>query len=127
MPYGPELYDGKDRNFLKGVAGFASEISTGTAAAAAVTINDYKGLVTSEALTTAQNAFYTLVVTNNKITANDLVFASVYDGTNNQGTPMIGKVEPAAGQVTIEVINKHASAEAFNGTIKIAFFVIKSL
>jgi hypothetical protein len=127
MPYGPEVYDGRDRNFLKGVTGIATEAGTGTASSAAVTINDYAGIVTSESLTTAQNAFYTLTLTNSKIAAGDLVFASVQDGTNTQGTPMIGQIKPAAGSCTIEVINKHASAEAFNGTIKIAFFVVKAL
>lgn len=104
-----------------------SEVSTGTSSSAAVTINDYMGKVTSEALTTAQNAFFTLTITNSKVLAADMVFASVYDGTNTQGTPMIGKVTPGAGTIEIEVINKHASAEAFNGTIVVSFLVVKAI
>jgi hypothetical protein len=98
---------------------------TATASAGAATLHKHSGKITSEALTTAQNAIYTLTLTNNQIAAGDLVFASVADGTNTQGTPMIGQVAPAAGSVVIEVINKHATAEAFNGTIKIAFLVVK--
>jgi hypothetical protein len=127
MPYGPETYDGRDRNFIKGITGLATEVGTGTTSSAAVTINDYAGLITTEALTTAQNAIYAITLTNSKIAAGDLVFASVYDGTNTQGTPMIGKVEPGASTCTIEVINKHATAEAFNGTVKVSFFVVKAL
>lgn len=104
--------------------GIETAIGSGTGAAAAVTVNQVAGIITSEALTTAQNAFYSLTLTNNKIDANSLVFATVEDGTNTQGTPMVGQVKPGAGTCTIEVINKHATAEALNGTIKIRFIVV---
>lgn len=97
---------------------------TGTAESEAVEVNEVAGIITSEALTTAQNGIYELVLTNSKIDANSLVFATVEDGTNTQGTPMIGQVKPGAGTCTIEVINKHASSEALNGTLKIRFFVV---
>lgn len=100
---------------------------TATAAAGAVTLNEAAGKITSEALTTAQNVIYTLTITNDKIKADSLVFASVADGTNTQGTPMIGQVNPADGSVVIEVINKHATAEAFNGTVEVSFFVVGQL
>lgn len=99
---------------------------TATASAGAATLNKTSGKITSEALTTAQNAIYTLTLTNSAIAAADFVFASVADGTNTQGTPMIGQVNPAAGSVVIEVINKHATAEAFNGTVEVSFFVVKA-
>ena len=97
-----------------------------TAAAAAVTVNEVAGIITTEALTTAQNAIYALTLTNDKIDANSLVFVTVEDGTNTQGTPQIGQVKPGAGTCLIEVINKHASAEAFNGNLKIRFFVVNA-
>ena len=122
-----ELPDEYYRNTELVVAGLRTDVATGTAAAVAVTVNDLAGLITTEALTTAQNAIYALALTNSKIAAGDLVFASVQDGTNTQGTPMIGQIKPAAGSCTIEVINKHASAESLNGTLKIAFFVVKAL
>lgn len=127
MPTGPEVNNDAYRNMRMSVQGLATEVGTGTASSAAVTLNDLAGLITTESLTTAQNAIYALALTNNKIAAGDLVFASVQDGSNTQGTPMIGQIKPAAGSCTIEVINKHASAEALNGTLKIAFWVIKAL
>ncbi len=104
--------------------GIETAIGSGTGSSAAVTVNEVAGIVTSEALATAQNAIYALTLTNSKIDANSIVLATVEDGTNTQGTPMIGQVKPGAGTCTIEVINKHASAEALNGTIKIRFMVV---
>jgi hypothetical protein len=97
-----------------------------TGAAGAATLSALQGKVTSEALTTAQNAFYTLTLTNDQIAAGDIVLASVANGTNSAGTPMIGRVQPAAGSCVIEVINKHATAQAFNGTVVVSFTVLKA-
>lgn len=127
MPTGPEVNNDHYRNQRLSMQGIATEVGTATASSAAATLSDLAGLITTEALTTAQNAIYALVITNTKVAAGDLVFASVRDGTNTQGTPMIGQVKPAAGSLTIEVINKHATAEALNGTLEIAFFVVKAL
>lgn len=127
MATGPELPNDYYRNMRLSMFGIASEVSTGTSSSGAVTVNDYFCLVTTEALTTAQNAKFTLTVTNNKIAVGDLVFASVGNGTNTQGTPMLETVTVAASTATIIVVNKHASAEAFNGTLKIAVMVIKAL
>jgi SOS-response transcriptional repressor LexA len=101
-------------------------VGTVTASSAAATLSALQGKVTSEALTTAQNAIYTLTLTNDQIAAGDIVLASVANGTNSQGTPMIGRIQPAAGSVVIQVINKHASAEALNGTVVVSFVVIKA-
>lgn len=109
------------------VQGLASEIGTATAASGAATLNDLFGVITSEALTTAQNGIYTLTLTNSKIAAADIVLASVGNGTNTQGTPVVTTVVPAAGSVVIKVSNLHASAQALNGTIKVSFMVVKAL
>ena len=98
----------------------AGEASATTGAA---TVHTTAGTVTSESLTTAQNAIYTLTITNDKVKANSIVQATVANGTNTQGTPMIGRVQPADGSVVIQVINKHASSQAFNGTVKVNFVV----
>lgn len=127
MATGPELPEHLFRNFIMSLTGLASEIATATASAGAATVNDYMGLVTTEALTTAQAAIYTLTLTNHKVAAGDLVFAVVFDGTNTQGTPVLGQVKPGASSVTIKVINQHASAQALNGTLKIGFLVVKAL
>lgn len=94
---------------------------TATATAGAATLNNRFGVITSEALTTAQAAIYTLTITNSEIAAADVVFASVANGTNTQGTPVVQRVQPAAGSLVVTVCNQHASAQAFNGTIKISF------
>ena len=127
MPTGPELNDGRFRNFRMAVQGLATEIGTATASAGAATLSDLCGLITTEALTTAQNSIYTLTITNTKVAAGDLVFAHVYDGTNTQGTPTITRITPGSSSIVIKVNNLHASAEALNGTLKIGFMVVKAL
>jgi hypothetical protein len=100
-----------------------SGISTATASAGAATLNANIGVVTSEALTTAGLAAYTLTLTNDKIAATSVVIVSVQNGTNSQGTVVVGLVTPGAGSATIGIRNVHAS-QALNGTIKISFFVL---
>jgi len=127
MPYGPELSDNRYRNMRLGVQGLGTEVGTGTASSAAVTINDLMGLITTEALTSAQNAIAVVTLTNNKVAVGDLVFWSIGDGTNTQGTPMCGQATVSANTVVFDIINKHASAEAFNGTLLIRFMIVKAL
>lgn len=98
-----------------------------SAVAGAATLNKQAGVVTSEALTTAQNATYTLTLTNNRIKAGDMVLVSLKNGTNTQGTPMVTKVTPADGSVVVTVKNMHDAAQALNGTIKLSFAVIKAV
>lgn len=104
----------------------ARAVGAAAATTGAATLSAMQGKITSEALTTAQDAIYTLTLTNDQIAAGDIVLASVSNGTNTQGTPMIGRISPAAGSAVIQVINKHASAEALNGTVVVSFVVIKS-
>lgn len=127
MPTGPEVNNDLYRNQRMSVQGLASEVGTATASSGAATLSDLAGLVTSEALTTAQDALYTLTVTNTKVAAGDLVFVTVGNGTNSQGTPVLTKVTPGSGSFVAIIANKHASAQAFNGTLKIGFFVVKAL
>lgn len=118
-----------DKIFNRGVrilGAFGRRIATAVAASGAATLNADTGVVTSETLTTVQNAAYTLTITNNKVAATDIVFATVYNGTNTQGTPCICRVQAGNGNITIIVSNQHASAQAFNGTIRIGFMVVKS-
>lgn len=97
---------------------------TATASSGAATLNAYAGKITTESLTTAAAGEYTLTLTNNKIEAADLVFASV-DAGSSAGTPGIGGVKVSAGQVVITVTNLHVSA-AFDAAIKISFHVVKT-
>ena len=100
---------------------FSLNSGTATAAAGAATLANRFGKITTEALTTAQNANYTLTITNTSVVASDLVMASVANGTNTQGTPIIVRVTPAAGSLVIIVRNAHDSAQAFNGTLVVSF------
>lgn len=113
-----------------GLATLASaKVDTGTktaaATAGAATLAKNAGVITSEALTTAAGASYTLTLTNTTIAAADQVMASVAFGTSTTGSPVVTLVTPAAGSVVIVVQNVHASA-ALNGTIKISFLVLKN-
>lgn len=107
------------------IVGAVSATRTATASAGAATLNMAAGKITSESLTTAAAAAYTLTLTNSKVAAADMVFASVANGTNTQGVPIVSKVTPATGSAVIIVQNNHAS-EAFNGTIKVSFVVVKN-
>lgn len=98
--------------------------TTGTSAAGAITLNAQSGTITTESVSTAAAAIYTLTVTNNKVAANDIVMVSVANGTNSAGDPTVLRITPAAGSVVITIKNTHAT-NAFNGTLKIAFMVFK--
>jgi len=100
------------------------DTGTATATTGAATLAKCAGKITSEALTTAAGATYTLTLTNTEIAAADIVLASVAYGTSTTGMPVITRVTPAAGSVVILIQNVHASA-ALNGTIVISFFTIK--
>lgn len=98
---------------------------TATATAGAATLNKLSGRVTSEALTTAAGADYTLTLTNSAIAAADHVLVSVGSGTNTTVGLALDGVKAAAGSVVILVRNTHATA-ALNGTILVDFVVIKA-
>lgn len=101
-----------------------STIVTGTASSGAVTASGLVGQITTESLTTAAAAEYTLTITNAQVADDDLVFASV-DANGSAGTPGIGGCTAAAGSVVITITNLHASA-AFDGALKVNFMVIKA-
>ncbi len=97
--------------------------STASATAGAATLSKQSGVVTSEALTTAAGAAYTLTLTNTLIAATSIILVSFCNGTNTQGTLELGLVTPGSGSATIVIRNSHGS-EALNGTIKISFLVL---
>ena len=107
----------------------ALHVDTGTktvaATGGAATLNKMAGVITSEALPTAAGANYVLTLTDSDIAVGDQVMASVQDGTNSTGIPVLSTVKPGAGQVVFTVENNHLTA-AFNGTIEIAFVVFKN-
>lgn len=106
-----------------------AKVDTGTktaaASAGAATLNKNAGRITSEALTTAGLADYTLTLTNSQIAAADQVLVNVGNGTNTQGDAVVGTVTPAAGSVVIIIRNAHAT-QALNGTLIVSFVVFKN-
>ena len=67
------------------------DVATGTATstAGAATINAQTGLITTEALTTAAGATYTMTLTNAYISVNSLVFVTLGKGTATTGEPVV--------------------------------------
>ena len=112
---------------VDGATTIAADAATATAVTAAATLAAKAGKITTEALTTAQNLFYTLTITNTAVKATDIAVASVANGTNTQGTPMVCRVTPGAGTLVVEIQNKHASAQALNGTLVISFLVVTTV
>jgi hypothetical protein len=98
---------------------------TATATAGAATLSKTSGKITSEALTTAAGAVYTLTITNTKVVATDQCFASVAYGTSTTGAPAVTRVTPGAGSLVILVRNVDASV-ALNGTVVVSFFCLKN-
>jgi acyl-CoA synthetase (AMP-forming)/AMP-acid ligase II len=127
MATGPISNTGFHRNHVMECETIANEMTNGTAASSAVTINDYSGVITTEDLTTAQNAVATVTMTNSKIAVGDVVLVTLGNGTNTQGTPMLTTVTVTANTAVIKFANKHATSEAFNGTLRIGFVVVKAL
>lgn len=109
------------------LGGLFNTIGAAIAVAGAATLNTFSGKVTSEALTTAQLGIYTLTITNDKIKANSIVLVSLANGSNTGGTPIVGRVTPANGSLVVQVINQHASAVAFNGTVVVSFLAISAV
>lgn len=110
---------------LQGGLRLGGGTKTATATAGAATLNQYSGTITTEALSTAAGATYTLTITDNKIAANDIAFTSIAWGTNSAGETGIVRLTPGAGSLVIIVKNTHASA-ALNGTLKVSFAVFKN-
>lgn len=105
------------------VGGITPKGGTASATSGAATLSQMCGVITSEALTTAAGAAYTLTLTNTKVAATSIVLFSVCSGTNTQGVLVPGQATPGSGSVVITVRNEHAS-QALNGTIKVSFLVI---
>ncbi len=100
------------------------QAGTATASSGAATLNNKAGAITSESLSTAAGAVYTLTLTDSVVAASDVCFASVAYGTSTTGSPAVSRVTPSAGQLIVLVQNIHASA-ALNGTIVVSYACFK--
>ena len=127
MPTGAAGINTANRNMFMQMDGVSSEVGTGTASSAAVTINKRFGIITTESLTTAQNAVATVTLTNSEVAAADLVLATLGFGTCTAGTPVLTRASVTASTVTFKISNLHASAVALDGTLLIYFMVVKAL
>lgn len=105
--------------------GASGTTKTATSTAGAVTYAGPTGVVTTEALTTAGLATYTLTITDSYILATDIVLVSLQGGTSTTGTQVVQSAVPAAGSVVIKIYNAHATV-ALNGTLVIAFAVLRN-
>ena len=94
-----------------------------TSSSGAATLNKASGVITSEALTTPVGSVFTLTIANSVAAASDIVMASLQNGSNSAGDPVIQSVTPGNKTLTIKVLN--AAGAALNGTLKIAFVVFK--
>jgi hypothetical protein len=103
------------------IAAFASTLvhNTASATAGAATLNTRAGLITSDALTTAAGATYTLTVTDSACTTTSVIDCYVHSGSNTTVGAYISSVTPAAGSFVIVVTN--GGTAALNGTLLIAF------
>lgn len=87
-----------------------------------VTINGQRGIVSSEALTTASLTVATVDVKNTSVGLGSQIFASVYNGTNTAGVPVVSEVKSLkAGSFSVSIAN--VGTGAFNGNVRINFFV----
>jgi hypothetical protein len=95
-------------------------LATGAGAAPATsaqaTFNGSGVRLTTASLTQAAGANYNLTFNNAQIESNSIVLVQLTLGTNSQGTPVLTKVTPGTGSVTIVVTNQHATL-ALNGTL----------
>ena len=96
-----------------------------TSTAGAATINKTAGQITTEALTTAALASYTMTLTNSLIEATSIVLVTVGLGTSTTGEPVVLYATPAAGSAVIIIKNVHGTV-ALNGTLKINFAVFNA-
>jgi|WetSurMetagenome_2_1015567.scaffolds.fasta_scaffold19130_3 hypothetical protein len=126
MSHGAGGQENFNRNKVLGMAGLGGDFVDGTASSGAVTVTGKVGKITSESLTTAKDAVYTLTMTNTEIAAGDIVLASVALGTATTGVPVLGTVKPAAGSCVFLVHNKDTGSAAFNGTIVVSYLVVKA-
>lgn len=125
VKYGPEnTEDHAGLRLRMGQLSLGEGTKTASATSGAATLNQPSGVITSEALTTAAAATYTLTLTNSKVAATDIVQVTLANGTNTAGAPVVTTSTVTDSTVTVIVKNVHVSA-ALNGTLVFYFNLIK--
>jgi hypothetical protein len=98
-------------------------ITTGTSASNAVTVTGQLAVITTEALTTAAGADYTLTITDTRVDAGCAAFFSVAQGSTAGGPYLVHNVVITDDQIVIKVRNLHATVAA-NGALTIYMLVL---
>lgn len=102
------------------LASVSQGVLTTTATGTTTTLNSRAGVITTESLTnTVQTTTYTLTVTNSFVTTTDVCFASIANGTQTTGIPLLSRVTPGAGTIAFTIGN--AVTAVLSGTLKISF------
>lgn len=96
------------------------DFGTAVASAGSATLNRRYGAVTTDSLTLASNALYSLTITNSKMTVNSAVAVNLYNGSNTITGLSIESVLPHNGSVKITIRNANPS-NALNGTVMVNF------
>lgn len=93
-------------------AAIAATVNAATASGGAVTLSKAICNITTETLTTAAGATYTLTLTNTLVTAASNVQVAAYLKTGTGGPMTVTSVTPAAGSVVIVLTNSGSAALA---------------
>lgn len=104
-------------------AALAATVNAVTASSGAATLSKVCGIVTTETLTTAAGATYTLTLTNTLVKATSNVLAVAYLGTGVGSELQVTSITPAAGSVVIVVTVVGTVALSGTAVMKIPFMV----
>ncbi len=102
-------------------ASIAFDKSAQAIVAGNVTSTTQSGVLTTEALTTAQYALYNIVMTNSIISATSTILLTVADGTNTT-EGFIAKVVSVSSEAAIFAIC-NLNSSALNGTVKLHYTI----
>jgi hypothetical protein len=106
-------------------AGLGGTVTQATNRTTGVTLNTLTGAITTNNASLAAEAAAEFTVTNSKVTANDVVVASIKSGSNGGDTDVVVS-GIAAGSFNLKVCNNNpAAGTAETGAIVINFVVLK--
>jgi hypothetical protein len=83
------------------------------------------GTIVTDALATKVGEKHVLSITDAAIKATSLVWVSVKNGSNTQGSPVVVSVTPLDGSALVEIMNLDKKDD-LNGTLQIALMVINA-
>lgn len=115
------------RNMILAIRGFASDIGSATAASGAATLADTIGTVRTDASSAAADAAYTLTITDTKVAAGDIAFASAHLVSGTAASVAVKDVVCGDGTITIVLMNSHNTASWSSAVFDISFIVVKAL